>query len=213
MNITNMHNSALSEEITDKILRFWFGDLKEGEIPENKYRKRWWVKDAVIDNKIKEEFQEDLKAAKDIRLDNIKPTPRGSLALIILLDQFSRNIYRDTPEAFSQDALALEIALFGTEKGLDLPLHPFERVFYYMPFMHSEDPEIHNLSLDCFSRLKNEYPEPEKLNEKLRGFREYADAHVRIIERFGRYPHRNEILGRESTQQEKEFLSGPGSSF
>lgn len=162
---------------------------------------------------IKEEFQEGLEEAKGIELEDLKLTPKTSLALIILLDQFSRNIYRDSPGVFSQDVLALRIALSGIDKGLEIKLHPFERIFYYMPLMHSEEPEIQNLSLKCFTNLENEFPEPQELNEKLRGSREYAQKHARIIERFGRYPHRNEILGRESTQQEKEFLTAPGSSF
>ena len=158
-------------------------------------------------------FEEQIKAAKELKLGDITLTPRGSLALIILLDQFSRNIYRDTADAFSQDKLALNIALSGIDKGLELKLHPFERIFYYMPLMHSEDPEIQDLSIECFVRLENEFPEPPELNEKLRGSREYAEKHARIIGRFGRYPHRNKILGRESTEEEKLFLTGPGSSF
>lgn len=208
-----MRNSVLSEKQADKVLSFWFGDLKDGEVPEGEYRKRWWIKDAAMDNMIKEEFQEDLEAVKGVKAEDLTLTPWGSLAHIILLDQFSRNIYRDTPKAFSQDELALNIALKGVEKGLDAGLHPFERIFYYMPFMHSEDPEIQSLSLKCFRNLENEYPEPPELHEKLRGSKEYAEKHARIIERFGRYPHRNEILGRESTEEEKEFLSEPGSSF
>ncbi len=213
MNITKMRNSALSNETIDKVLSFWLGDLKDGEVPGSEYRKRWWLKDAAIDNTIKEGFQGDLETVRGLKAEDLELTPRESLAFIILLDQFSRNIYRDTPDAFSQDTLALNIALRGIEKGFDVQLHPFERIFYYMPFMHSEDPEIQNLSLECFTKLENEFPEPLELNEKLRGSREYAGKHALIIERFGRYPHRNEILGRESTEEEKEFLSEPGSSF
>ncbi len=213
MNIPNIGNSTLSSETTDKVLGFWFGELKEGEVPGGEYRERWWLKDAAIDSLIKEVFQRDLEAVKTLKVEDFTLTPRGSLALIILLDQFSRNIYRDTPAAFSQDKLALNIALTGLEMDLDAGLHPFERIFYYMPLMHSEDPQIQSLSLKCFVNLENEYPEPPELHEKLHGSREYAQKHARIIERFGRYPHRNEILGRESTKEEKEFLSEPGSSF
>ena len=213
MNTTNMRESVLSEALADKVLSFWFGDLKDGEVAESEYRKMWWIKDAATDELIKEEFLGVLEAAKGLSTQNLELTPRGSLALIILLDQFSRNIYRDTPGAFSQDELAINIALKGLEMGLDAELRPFERIFYYMPLMHAEDPELQSLSLMCFMNLENEYPEPPELHDKLKGSREYAEKHARIIERFGRYPHRNEILGREPTAEEKEFLKEPGSSF
>jgi len=208
-----MCKSVLSDGLADKILGFWFGDLKDGKVPGSEYGKRWWLKDAATDKVIKDTFGGHLEAIKDLRPEDLKLTPRGSLALIVLLDQFSRNIYRDTPYAFTQDVLALAIALRGMEMGIDRELHPFERIFYYMPLMHSEALELQNLSLKCFINLENEFPESPELNEKLRGSKEYAEKHARIIERFGRYPHRNEILERESTREEKEFLEESGSSF
>ena len=139
--------------------------------------------------------------------------PGGILALIVLLDQFSRNIYRDTPRAFSQDALALKTALKGMERGHDETLHPIERTFYYMPLMHSEDIGIQKISLDIYARLEMSCSGPPELREVLRNSREYAEKHAEIVARFGRYPHRNEILGRESTEEEIKFLEEPGSSF
>ena len=112
--------------------------------------------------------------------------------------------------AFTQDVLALAIALRGMEAGLELELHPPERIFYYMPFMSSEDPESQDLSLKCFINLENESPEPPELNEKLHGSREYAEKHARIIERFRRYPHRNEIPWVENRlRKRKNFLKSP----
>ena len=208
-----MSNLAIQEELADKILGFWFGDLEEAEVPGAECRRRWWIKDEATDDLIRDTFEEDLNAAMDLKPGDLKLTPKGSLALIILLDQFSRNIYRGTPSSFSQDDIALKIALIGIAVGLDRDLNPFERIFYYMPLMHSEDKEIQQISLECFKGLEREFPEPGELNKKLRESLEYAEKHARIIERFGRYPHRNEILGRESTREEKEFLKGPGSSF
>ena len=213
MNVEHNEGRFLSEEVVTNVLSFWFGDLKKGEMPEEKKRRQWWVKDPAVDNIIKEEFQGALLAAENIEPGEISLNPRQSLTLIIILDQFSRNIYRDKPKAFSQDALALRIALKGIEAGLDLGLHPFERIFYYMPLMHSEDRNIQGLSLECFNRLVADYPEPPELHEKLLGSKDYAQKHALVIERFGRYPHRNKILGRESTGEELEFLSEPGSSF
>lgn len=131
----------------------------------------------------------------------------------MLLDQFSRNIYRGAPEAFSQDSLALGICKRGIEKGFDRELHPVERIFFYMPFMHSEDLDVQKMSLTLFSELERAFPTPPELSGMLSSSREFAERHYEIIERFGRYPHRNGVLGRESTEEEIVFLKEPGSSF
>ncbi|MEQ9619163.1 MAG: DUF924 family protein [Deltaproteobacteria bacterium] len=195
------------------ILKFWFGELKEGEVPTGELRKMWWTKDEETDEYIRSNFESDLVRAKNGKLRGWENTPKGALALIILLDQFSRNIYRGTPGAFSQDKRALGIALEGIEKGFDKELHPVERTFFYMPFMHSEDPGMQRKSLRLFGDLEMSFNSPPKLAEMLSGNRKYAERHCEIIERFGRYPHRNEILGRGSTDEEREFLTKPGSSF
>lgn len=135
------------------------------------------------------------------------------MALIILLDQFSRNIYRGMPEAFSQDALALCISERGIEKGFDKELHPAERIFFYIPFMHSEDIQMQNKSVELYRGLERDFESPADLARMLTNSREFAERHREIIVRFGRYPHRNEILGRESTEEEVKFLKKPGSSF
>ena len=127
----------------------------------------------------------------------MEDTPRGALALIIILDQFSRNMYRGTEKAFSQDSLALEVCLRGIEKGFDKKLHSVERLFFYMPLQHSESLEMQRKSVESFSNLEKPFPSPHPLAPLISGFKEYADKHCVIIERFGRFPHRNEILGRE----------------
>jgi uncharacterized protein (DUF924 family) len=130
-----------------------------------------------------------------------------------LLDQFSRNIYRGTAKAFSQDSLALDVCLRGIEKGFDKRLHPVERLFFYMPLEHSEDLEMQKKSVEYFSVLEKTFTSTPSLVSIISEFKNYAEKHYVIIERFGRFPHRNEVLGRESTPQEIEFLKQPGSSF
>lgn len=195
------------------ILNFLFGNLKEGDVPPEELSRMWWAKDEKTDEYIRTNFESDIADAKEGRLHEWEKTPRGTLALIVLLDQFLRNMYRDTPGAFSRDRQALEIAVSGIEKGFDKELHPIERVFFYMPLMHSEDIDMQKRSIALYSALERGFTSPAELAEMLSTNSEYARRHYAIIERFGRYPHRNKILGRESTPEEVEFLKQPGSSF
>jgi len=197
----------------DRILGFWFGNLKEDELPSEEYRKRWWIKDHENDKRIKDDFGYDLDLAIRGELDDWKTTPEGALALILLFDQFTRNIYRNTEEAFSQDKNAIEICINGIKKGFSGELHPVQRIFYYMPLMHSEDMSMQEKSIECFSNLAKEFATSESIAKMVSGSFEYAMKHYEIVKRFGRYPHRNAILGRESTPEEIEFLSEPGPSF
>jgi uncharacterized protein (DUF924 family) len=173
----------------------------------------WWAKNRDIDEYIRKNFENDLLSVAKGELGDWESAPRGTLALIILLDQFSRNMYRDTPGAFSQDTQALSTAEKGIEKGFDKGLHPVMRVFFYMPFMHSESKDMQNRSMALFGALEKDFTSPRELAEMLSDNMEYAERHRAIIERFGRFPHRNRILGRESTTEEIEFLKQPGSSF
>lgn len=200
-------------EKQSRILDFWFGDLKDGEVPPQELSRMWWAKNRDIDEYIRKNFENDLLSAVKGELGDWESTPRGTLALIILLDQFSRNMYRDTPRAFSQDTQALSTAEKGIEKGFDKGLHPVMRVFFYMPFMHSESKDMQNRSMALFGALEKDFTSPRELAEMLSDNMEYAERHRAIIEHFGRFPHRNRILGRESTTEEIEFLKQPGSSF
>ncbi|MCI0527776.1 MAG: DUF924 domain-containing protein [Nitrospira sp.] len=193
----------------EEILNFWFGDLQKLNLEDR--LKLWFGGGEETDQLIRDKFGADVLRAIQGDYAHWEETPRGCLALIILLDQFSRNIYRDTPKAFAQDEMALGLCLRGIGQGKDLALEPIERTFFYLPMEHSENLEIQRRSVQAFEGLvKAVPPEMKKVYE---GFLDYAVRHCVIIERFGRFPHRNEILGRASTKEELEFLTQPGSSF
>lgn len=174
------------------LIEFWFDEIDSA---------KWWRKDPQFDRLIADRFGAFHAAAVQCELFDWRETELGRLAEIILLDQLSRNIYRDTPRAFQYDPLALCLAQQAVDQGVQKPLTDRQRSFLYMPYMHSESRQIHEIAARLFS-------EPEvatNLNFELR--------HKEIIDRFGRYPHRNEILNRKSTPEEIEFLQQPGSSF
>jgi uncharacterized protein (DUF924 family) len=174
------------------ILDFWFEELTA---------KQHFVKDAALDGLIRARFGITLEAATRCELWAWRATPQGRLAEIVVLDQFSRNAYRDTPRAFAQDALALVLAQELVATGQDRSLPIEQRVFAYLPYMHSESALVHAQAVALFSQPGLE----DNLAFELR--------HKTIIDRFGRYPHRNAILGRTSSALELAFLSEPGSSF
>jgi uncharacterized protein (DUF924 family) len=195
----------------EAILDFWFGaNSDDGAMPKER-AKLWWSKNKEVDDEIRRRFENHVVMAVSGELNDWLSTPRGRLALIILTDQFPRNIYRDTARAFSCDAQALTWCIEGFERGVDRDLRPIERVFFYLPLEHAESLEHQELSVQCFSELIAIVPA-----EQINTFEEYLDyaiRHRQIIQRFGRFPHRNKILGRESTPEEVGFLSEPGSSF
>jgi len=174
------------------ILHFWFEELTA---------KQHFVKDATLDETIRARFGNTLEAAARCELFPWRATAEGRLAEIIVLDQFSRNVYRATKQAFAQDALALVLAQELVASGQDSSLPEAQRVFAYMPYMHSESALVHTQAVALFTHLGNQ----DNLNFELR--------HKAIIDRFGRYPHRNAILGRTSSAEERAFLGEPGSSF
>jgi uncharacterized protein (DUF924 family) len=174
------------------VLHFWFEELSA---------KQHFAKDAALDQAIRTRFGATLEAAARCELFAWRATAQGRLAEIIVLDQFSRNVYRDTPRAFAQDALALVLAQELVGSGQDRSLPTAQRVFAYMPYMHSESALVHAQAVVLFAQPGME----NNLNFELR--------HKAIIDRFGRYPHRNALLGRRSSAEELAFLSEPGSSF
>ncbi len=174
------------------ILHFWFEELSA---------KQHFGKDAALDGAIAQRFGATLEAAAQCELCAWRTTAEGRLAEILVLDQFSRNVYRDTPRAFAQDAIALVLAQELVASGQDRSLPIAQRAFAYMPFMHSESAAVHAQALAVFSQ--------PGLEDTLR----FERHHLSIIERFGRYPHRNAILGRSSSAAELAFLREAGSSF
>jgi uncharacterized protein (DUF924 family) len=200
----------MTKQEIKKILDFWFGDLSKVIIPSPEKISMWFKKSTDLDQEIKENFEPLLKATSNNPPTNLSK-PNDYLATIILLDQFSRNIYRDSPLSFEEDALALSLTEQAIEKKLDTKLKLIERVFLYMPMMHSEDPLIQEQSVEYFGKLTFEAPtETKKVFEE---YLSYAQQHKNIIDRFDRYPHRNKLLNRETTKQEEGFLLEKGSSF
>ena len=174
------------------VIQFWFEDIEP---------KQRFIKDLEFDELLRTKFGETHHLATQGLLYAWREHPLDALAEIIVLDQFSRNMFRDTPKAFETDTLALVLAQEALRKKFDKELDNSKRSFLYMPFMHSESKEIHDIALFLFDQPGLE----DNFNFEVK--------HKDIIDRFGRYPHRNEILGRESTTEELEFLSQPGSSF
>lgn len=195
---------------SEEIIAFWFGDLGPST-PDKAGFDTWFGKDRETDQKIREKFEEDIERAGRGDYDHWIKSPEDCLALIILLDQFPRNVYRNSPKAFAHDPKARETSLYGLEKGHDLKLPHFGRLFFYMPFQHSERLDHQRRSLELYETLLESAP-PE-LKDTFRMVMDYARRHHEIISRFGRFPHRNEVLGRDSTREEIEFLKEPGSSF
>lgn len=176
----------------DDVLEYWFEQLEQ---------KQWFKKDACVDADIERRFATLYWQAGRGELSHWRDSDRGRLAEIIVLDQFSRNMFRDQAQAFAFDALAVVLSQEAIRAGADVSLSTDEKAFLYMPLMHSESTVVHQQALQVFDQ--------PGLEENLR----FEKAHWRIIERFGRYPHRNAVLGRESTPEELAFLQEPGSSF
>ncbi len=186
-----------------EILDFWFG--REGEEGYGEFRDEWFQKDEEFDRQIHERFSEDYERAARGEYDGWREEAVSCLALVILLDQFPRNLFRGDPRTHATDGKALDISREAIQKGADRELPLFQRHFLYMPFMHSESVEDQRRSVALFRDLAAEENGPNVT--------EYAEGHRDIVERFGRFPHRNEMLGRETTPEEAEFLEQPGSSF
>jgi len=198
----------------DAILEFWFGegfDSLDDSTVAGRQSGLWWGQSETTDTEIRHRFEPLVQAAGTGKLDEWKSSPGSRLGLILLLDQFPRNIYRETPAMFKFDDQARALCVEGVESGIDAALRPIQRVFFYLPLEHSESADNQAWCIDLMRGLVHEVPENQK--KVFEGFVDYAEAHKRIIDRFGRFPHRNEILGRESSADEVEFLKQPGSSF
>jgi len=179
-----------SRDWADDILHFWFEELSA---------QVWFSKDQQLDERIRHRFLETYEQLRSGLPSGATQTARGSLAAVIVLDQFPRNMFRNSPQSFATDVQALSIAQQAIEQSLDKQLSNQQRVFLYMPFQHSEDRAVQARSVELFAGLG----EAQNLD--------YAQRHKAVIDRFGRFPHRNVMLGRVSSAEEREFLEhNPG---
>jgi uncharacterized protein (DUF924 family) len=178
----------------EDIIKFWFDETTPAQ---------WFQKSPEFDGLVKQRFQSAYTMALEGLCDQWQQDAEGSLALCLVLDQFPRNMFRDTAEAFASDAMALEIANKAIKKGFDQLLVPSKRRFLYLPFEHSENIEDQHRCVAFFEKMKDDDP---------LGY-DYALRHLKVIEEFGRFPHRNAILGRKSTPDEKEYLAKPDAGF
>ena len=182
----------MSTATPDDVLNFWFSE---------NIKPLWFKKSTDFDREIKQRFLDTYQRGKTGALNDWCNSSKNILALIIVLDQFPRNMFRNTPQAFATDDRAVELTKYAVNNNYQQDLSPEEQAFLYMPLMHSENKQDQEKCVELFTKLGRE--------DNLK----FANKHQEIIDRFGRFPHRNEILGRESTSEEKEFLTQPGSSF
>lgn len=185
------------------LLQFWFGHPEQPEF--GKPRKVWFQKAPIFDQAIRDRFLSDYHQAAAGELSEWQAAPLSCLALILLLDQVSRNVFRGTPQAFATDDQALAVAKEAIAQHFDQSLLPVQRWFMYLPWEHSENLADQQQSLALWNQLKDDPDSASSID--------YAIRHAAVIERFGRFPHRNAILGRASTPAELEFLQQPGASF
>lgn len=186
-----------------EVLTFWFGT--EGDPGYGEFRSEWFQKDDAFDREVTDRFGDLYEQAAAGELDHWREEAEGCLALVIALDQFPRNMFRGDAKTHATDGKALDAAKYAIERALDRELPALQRMFLYMPFMHAESVEDQQRSVELFEGLANEPGGPDVV--------EYAVGHRDIVERFGRFPHRNALLGRETTPEEAEFLTQPGSSY
>ncbi len=195
----------------ESILDYWFGVPGSAAEIAERQSKLWFGKLPEKDRDVSERFTPTFNAAISGALDHWAESPRGRLALIIVLDQFPHHIHRDTPQAFAQDAKSLAQSMAALASGEDKPLTPIERVFLYLPLEHAESVTMQDLSVAQYQQLATQaMPSDRALFDN---FLEYAHKHREVVLRFGRFPHRNDILGRPSSPEEIAFLKQPGSRF
>ena len=196
-------------ERIDAVLDYWLGDIgADGGAIDQACKTRWFSSSDETDQDIRDRFGQDLRRAIDGELAGWEPSPRGRLALIILLDQFTRNSFRGSPDAFASDGNAQRLVLQGLAMGHDLSLRPAERLFFYMPLMHCEDRALQSEAVVQFEKLAADCD--GALKETVEAFRDSAAQHREVIERFGRFPQRNALLGRSSTPEEAAHIAEGG---
>lgn len=193
--------------MTDKIhelLNFWFGNLGMADLPSSDRTNLWFGENEMVKKKIIDSFQDEYQAASTEGLQEWSKSPRGRLALIILLDQFPRYIYRRSPQAFAYDEEAQRLCVEGLKEKMDQSLTLIERVFFYMPLVHAENALYQEQSIRLFQDLVS--LSMSETTQIYQLFLAYAYAHFRVVKEFGRFPQRNKVLGRDSTEAELAFL-------
>ncbi len=195
----------------DEILEFWFGPLQDEATLDTSRMQMWFQGGPELDQRIRERFGALHDEAARGEHDAWAATPFGRLGLVVVLDQFSRHLHRDSGQAFEQDPKALQLVLEGLDLGHDRLVWPIHRAFFYLPLEHSEDPEMQALSVALYEQLAQDAP--ASLSELFAGFLDYARRHKVVVDRFGRFPHRNAALGRASTAEEEAFLASPQAPF
>ena len=209
-NPVKLFDPAMSD-LPESVLTFWFGPPGSATEVAGRQTKLWFGKSPANDQAVSERFAATLAAATAGGLDHWADTPRGRLALVIVLDQFPHHIHRDQPQAFATDPQSLALSLAALETGEDRKLAPIERVFLYLPLEHAESLDLQERSVSLYEQLAREAAADERA--LFDNFLDYARKHRDVVARFGRFPHRNAILGRASTPDEVEFLKQPGSRF
>lgn len=195
----------------DAILSFWFKEQALSAPQIDRRMEIWFSEDPVFDHEIEKEFADEVDRACKGKLDHWADDPQGRLALIILIDQFRRNIHRNTAKAFSKDRMALKLCVEGAMEKKDKGLSPIEKVFFYMPLQHAESRKVQAKSVALYKRLAQAVSPTHR--ETFETVAQFAELHKDIVDRFGRFPHRNKLLNRENTPEEDEFLAGDSPDF
>jgi len=193
------------------ILSFWFKEHSLSAPQIDRRMDTWFGEDRAFDEEIRSRFADDVAKACDGKLDHWAEEPHGRLALILLIDQFRRNIYRNTAEAFSKDKLALKLCVEGAMEKKDQGLTPIQKVFFYMPLQHAESRKVQAKSVELYNRLAESVS--PTYQETFLTVAQFAELHKDIIDQFGRFPHRNKLLNRENTPEEDEYLAGDSPDF
>lgn len=195
----------------DAILAYWFRELELSAPQIDRRMDVWFGKDAVFDLECKKEFADDIDRASSGDLDHWGHSPHGRLALILLLDQFRRNVYRNTVEAFAMDKAALKLCVEGAMEKKDKGLTPIQQAFFYMPLQHAESLRVQKRGVEIFHRLADAVS--PTFRETFETMAQFAELHHDIIEQFGRFPHRNKLLNRGNTAEEDEYLAADSPDF
>jgi uncharacterized protein (DUF924 family) len=211
-------SESMGATITDEdqarieaVLAFWFREHALTAPQIDRRMEIWFGADPIFDHEIVENFGNDVELASRGKLNYWADSPRGLLALIILIDQFRRNIHRNTAQAFSRDKLALKLCVEGAIQKKEQDLTPIEKVFFYMPLQHAESRKVQAKSVALYKRLAESVSPTYR--ETFETVLQFAELHKDIIDQFGRFPHRNDLLGRENTPEENEYLSGNSPDF